>query len=152
MKLSEALVLRADTQRRIQRLRERLKLSAITQEGEQPPEDPQELLSELDRLLGQLQDLIARINHTNAASTLEPGVTLTNAIAGRDILRLRFSVLSDMADSASQIVDRYRPTELRKIPTIDVAALRRQLDAIAEQERELDTAIQAANWSTELEE
>ena len=40
MKLSEALVLRADIQKRIEQLRERLKTSALVQEGERPPEDP----------------------------------------------------------------------------------------------------------------
>lgn len=152
MKLSDALVLRADTQKRIQRLRERLTLSAVVQEGEKPPENPQELLSELDRLLEELQDLIRRINRTNASATLESGTTLTDALAQRDVLRLRFSVLQDVAKQASQLVDRFRPTELRNVPTIDVAGLRKQLDSVARQERELDMAIQAANWSTELQE
>jgi hypothetical protein len=40
MELSEALDLRADTQKRIMQLRERLRASALVQEGEAPPEDP----------------------------------------------------------------------------------------------------------------
>ncbi len=51
MKLAEALILRADAQKRIQQLRERLNRSAKTQEGELPPEDPQELLAELERVV-----------------------------------------------------------------------------------------------------
>src|SRR5579883_1432346 len=58
MKLNEALALRADTQKRVMQLRERLRTSALVQEGEAPPEDPRELLAELDRLLGQLTDLV----------------------------------------------------------------------------------------------
>jgi hypothetical protein len=65
MKLAEALVLRADTQKRIEQLRERLKISALIQEGDEPTENPQILLEELDRLFGQLETLISAINRTN---------------------------------------------------------------------------------------
>src|SRR5436309_580825 len=65
MKLSEALVLRADIQKRLQRLHQRVTLSVLVQEGEQPPEDPQELFAELNRLLAQFVDLVDRINRTN---------------------------------------------------------------------------------------
>jgi len=37
MKLAEALVLRADVQKRIAQMRERLRQSGLVQEGEQPP-------------------------------------------------------------------------------------------------------------------
>ena len=47
MKLAEALVLRADVQKRIRQMQSRLNQSALVQEGEQPPEDPQALLAEL---------------------------------------------------------------------------------------------------------
>jgi hypothetical protein len=83
MKLSEALALRADTQKRIMQLRERLRASALVQEGEAPPEDPQELLAELDRLLGQLRDLVGRINRSNLAARLPDGTSLTDALAAR---------------------------------------------------------------------
>jgi hypothetical protein len=36
------------------------------------------------------------------------------------------------------------------VPTVDVGAVRRQADAVARERRELDTAIQGVNWSTEL--
>jgi len=152
MRLSEALVVRADIQKRIQRLSQRLALSALVQEGEQPPENPQELLAELERLLEQLRDLIARINRTSARATVEAGETLTEALARRDTLNLRYNLLQNLAKAASQTTERYRHTEIRITPTIDVAALRRQLDALAQEHRELDIAIQATNWSTELAE
>ena len=49
MKLAEALANRADLQRRIEQMRGRLQKSALVQEGESPPEDPQELLEETER-------------------------------------------------------------------------------------------------------
>lgn len=62
MKLAEALVSRADMQKRLEQLRERLRLSALVQEGEQPPENPADLLAELERLIAELTALIPRIN------------------------------------------------------------------------------------------
>ena len=48
MKLAEALQERADLNRRIEQLRSRLLNNAMKQEGEEPSEDPKELLKELD--------------------------------------------------------------------------------------------------------
>src|SRR5260370_22784953 len=87
MKLAEALVVRADLQKRIEQLRARLRQSVLVQEGEQPPEDPSELLAEAARLVDELARLIFRINRANLATTLPNGVSLTEAIARRDALQ-----------------------------------------------------------------
>jgi hypothetical protein len=62
-------------------LRGRLKASALVQEGEQPPEDPASLLSEFDGLATQCERLVTQINHTNRATRLPDGATLTDALA-----------------------------------------------------------------------
>ena len=67
MKLADALVLRADVQKRIEQLRNRLRQSALMQVGETPPENPQELLAEAERPTTQLARLVARINRANLA-------------------------------------------------------------------------------------
>ncbi len=152
MKLAETLVLRADVQKRLAQLRERLRLSALVQEGEQPPEDPQELLGQLAQLLEQLEGLIIQINRTNMQTRLADGTILTDALARRDILTQRYSTLSTLADTASNRTDRYGRSEIRKLSTVDVAALRQQMDEVARERRELDTQIQATNWATELPE
>jgi hypothetical protein len=150
MKLAEALVLRADIQRRVEQLRERLRVSALVQEGDHPPEDPQTLLAELDDLLGQLAGLIVAINRTNLQATLADGTTITAGLALRDVLDLRLGALKALADTASQRIDRYGRSEIRRVPTVDVGVLRRDIDQIAQQRRRLDTDIQATNWTTEL--
>ena len=152
MKLAEALVLRADVQKRIEQMRERLRQSALVQEGEQPPEDPKELLAELDQLLNQLRELVASINRTNFQTMLSEEKSLTEALAQRDVLSLRYSIIKGLADTASTRIERYGRAELRKLSTVDVASLRRQLDEIARERRELDMAIQATNWTTDLSE
>jgi ABC-type siderophore export system fused ATPase/permease subunit len=150
MKLAEALVLRADLQRRVGQVRERLNMSALVQEGDQPPEQPQALLGELDEMLAQLNRLIVQINQTNVRTRIDDGETLTEALAQRDVLDLRLGVLKQVADTAAQRIDRYGRSEIKRVATVDVGALRRDIDQIARQRRELDTAIQATNWTTEL--
>jgi len=152
MKLAEALVLRADVQRRIEQLRANVKQSALVQEGEQPPEDPQALLSQLDGLFDQLTDLIIRINKTNMLTVMPGGGIMTEALAQRDVLSLRYRIISELANTAADRTDRYGRSEIRKIATVDVAVLREQATDLARQRRELDTAIQALNWATDLAE
>ncbi len=150
MKLAEALVLRADLQRRVAQLRDRLSKSVLIQEGDQPAEEPQMLLTVLGDILKELGDLITRINVTNLQTTLADGTTLTAALARRDVIALEQSVLQSAADTASNRFDRYSRSEIRRVATIDVAALRRNIDDLARQRRELDTLIQATNWTTDL--
>src|SRR5579862_4469312 len=147
MKLAEALTLRADIQKRISGLGDRIEESARVQEGEQPPENPQELLAQLDELFGQLASLIARINRTNLSVRLPNGVSLTDALAQRDTLALRFRTLDSIADEAAEKQSRYSRSEIKMVSTLNVSALRKQLDEIAQQRRELDTQIQATNWT-----
>lgn len=150
MRLAEALVTRADLKKRIEQLRERLKLSALVQEGEQPPEDPQELFAELKRILDQMTLLIQQINRTNLQASLPDGRTLTTALAERDGLSLYHHVLQTTVEAASPKVDRMGRAEIKKIPTVKIGDLRRQMDEVARQRRELDMLIQSVNWSVDL--
>src|SRR5689334_9914085 len=100
MKLAEALALRADASRRAEQLRSRIAGSARYQEGESPAEDAAALLTEVGEVLDQLESLIRRINRTNAVTTVEGG-TLTDALARRDVLRLRHRIVSAAADAAA---------------------------------------------------
>ncbi|HEY7127628.1 MAG TPA: DIP1984 family protein [Ktedonobacterales bacterium] len=150
MKLAEALVLRADIQKRVEQLRQRLTQSAMVQEGETPPEEPAALFAELARLLTQLPTLVTQINRTNLQTRLPEGKTLTQALAERDALDLRLSVLNTLAQVPSSRTNRYSRSEIRYVITVDMGDIRRQIDQLAQQRRELDTAIQATNWNTDL--
>jgi hypothetical protein len=103
MKLAEALILRADAQKRIENLRQRLIKNAKVQEGESPVEDPQALLLEHDELALQLREMIQRINRTNSSTMLEgePQMTVADAIALRDSLRLAFGTYSALCEAAT---------------------------------------------------
>ena len=150
MKLAEALANRADAQRRLEQMRGRLVSSAVVQENERPPEDPEELLAETERLLAELEGYVERINRTNLSATLEGGSTLTAALARRDVLGTRYGLLKSLVGAASDRVPRYGRAEIRTLPTVEVAPLRRRMDEVARERRELDTRIQETNWTTEL--
>jgi hypothetical protein len=152
MKLAEALALRADAARRAEQLRARIAASARYQEGEVPAEDAAALLIDVGEVLGELESLIRRINRTNAATLVEGGM-LTDALARRDVLRLRHSVVTSAADAAAGEGQRgYRQlrSELKMIPALPVAQLRGQADDLARQLREVDTLIQRMNWEVDL--
>ena len=80
MKLAEALQERADLNRDIEQLRNRLENNVLVQEGEKTAEEPEKLKQELDVAIGRLAYLISRINLTNSRVELD-GRTLTELIA-----------------------------------------------------------------------
>ncbi len=149
MKLAEALMQRADCQKRIAQLRQRLTRSAKVQEGEQPPENPQELLSEVDTAVAELTHLVQRINQTNASTALADG-SLSDALAQRDTLFTKRSVLENLIQAASITHDRYSRSEVRFVSTVDIGSLQRQLDDISRDYRLLDAQIQSLNWQIDL--
>ncbi len=55
-----------------------------------------------------------------------------------------------MVAAVSNRVLRYGRYEIRILPAVGVAPLRRRVNEVARKRRELDAAIQAANWTTEL--
>lgn len=153
MKLAEALAMRSDLQTRLEQLRSRIASSARYQEGDTPAEDAAALLREGVALTQQLETLISAINRTNGRVRLEDGRSISDALAGRDTLRLRHSLLSDAAEAATgQGGARQLRSELRQISALDVPAVRAQADDVARELRELDARIQQTNWSVDLAE
>ncbi len=150
MNLGEALTLRADIQRRIEQLRRRLSDVVVVDEGGEPLEDPQALLGEFRRLADELERLVVQINQTNLRTMVGEAGTLTDALARRDSLDLRVSVLRSVADAAAQREWRLLRSEVRLVPTVDVPALRMEIDELAQQRRTLNVLLQQANWTSEL--
>ena len=150
MKLAEALILRADYQKRIEQLRSRLVNAAKIQEGETPPENPQSLLTELETVINELTTLIQKINQTNSRTILADNLTISDALAKRDMLSLKRSVYNSLLESASYRQNRYSLTEIKSISTVNIAEIQEECDRMARDYRLLDTKIQEANWNTEL--
>jgi hypothetical protein len=150
MRLSEALILRADLQKRFSQIGQRLQQNARVQEGDRATEDPEVLLEEMERIAGELTGFIQRINRTNSQTNFEEGMTLSDALAERDVLKMRQSIYRDLVRAASFSVMRISRSEVKYISTVDVAEIQGRSDDLAKEIRELDTRIQEKNWSINL--
>ena len=149
MKLAEALNQRADLQKRIAQLKERLSNNVKVQEGDQPAENPEDLFSELSNSLKELETMIVRINKTNQ-ETRWNGKTLTEMITAKDVLSMHLSTLRSVLDAANVRSDRYSRNEIKFVRTIDVNLLQKRVDDLSRDLRELDSRLQQANWMTDL--
>ena len=151
MKLAEALVLRSDIAKRMEQVKARALRNAKVQDGDKPAEDPSALMEEHDRLAAELENLISRINRTNSATPFM-GATLTEALAKRDVLRLRQMAWRDVADRATVVQTIQTKSEVRFRSALDVRAAQKLADDLSRDLRNLDAKIQEANWLTQLSE
>lgn len=149
MKLAEALQERADLNRKIEQIKSRLVNNAIVQEGEEPAENPQELLDELNTCIDRLQNLIAAINLTNC-KTMVDECSLTELIAKKDCLSTKLCAYRELVSEASHIAHRAIRTEIKIISTVNVKDIQKSVDDLAKELRLLDNKIQQSNWTTEL--
>lgn len=154
MLLAEALRERADAQRQLATLRDRIADAARFTEGEEPAENATELLAEAEAVVDRLAELILLINRSNLEAALSDGRTLTAALAERDALRTRFGLFKAAADAAAGRRGFFRSgrQELRTFAALDVTDLQRRADDVARQIRELDLAIEQVNFATEIAE
>ena len=150
MKLAEALIARADYQKRIEQLKKRIGFNVKTQEGELPAEDPNAMLAELDGIMKELTVLIQRINKTNCSVQFDETRTLADVLTARDQLWDKRLILSKVAEEASIRNDRYSRSEIKVVSTVDVAAIQKQVDQLSKEFREMDTKIQGLNWTVDL--
>ena len=150
MKLANALSQRSELQTRIRQMEVRLNNNAQVQEGEQPAEDPMELLKELEEDYTRLEELISAINFTNNHTQVDNKATLTDLLARRDCLKGRLSALRNFLSNASALVHRHTASEIRIKSTVNVRQLQKQVDGLSRELRELEETIQEKNWTTEL--
>lgn len=150
MKLAEALVERADLNRKIKELRERILRNAKYQEGESPSEEPAELIKEFVDVSESFEKMVCRINNTNNSITLDNGMTMIEALSRRDVLKLKHSLYKDLATEATPKQDRYSKKEIKFISAVSVKETQEQADVIAKEYRGLDAIVQQVNWNAKL--
>jgi len=151
MKLADALMERADCHRRLEELKVRIIRNAKYQDGEKPSEDPKEILSEYEEVATKFEGLIVRINLTNNSTKLADGTPMVEALARRDILKIKYALYTSLASEATPKQDRYSKKEIKFISAVSVKDTQQQADQLAKQYRELDALIQQTNWSTEMQ-
>jgi hypothetical protein len=150
MKLAEALLERKSAKLKIENLQERLDENALVQEGDVPAETPETLLAELREAVRRFEAMIRQINAANNVAKLPNGVSLSEAIVRRDMLKLERQALERMAAAVSLRQHRYGRNEVKFVATVNQANLRQEIDRLSKEWRELDAQIQAANWLTDL--
>jgi len=125
----------------------------VIQTSRPSAEDAAVLLEELTSTLSELEWLMRAINRTNAQAILGNG-TVTDALAHRDVLRLRHSAVNAAADAASgreaRGYGRQLRSELVYVAAVPVTELRAIADDLAREIREVDTQIQRTNWEVDL--
>lgn len=150
MKLAEALIDRASCQKAIEQLQERLRNVALVQQGEEPAENPQELLADLQGAYDRLTSLVQRINRTNSQTEVEPGQTLTDLLAKRDVLKKRHLFLHDFATTSTPKKDRYQVGQVKYLASVSVPEIRKMADKVAAEFRSVEVKVQEINWQIEL--
>lgn len=150
MRLAEALVMRADCQRKVAQLKQRLGRVIKVQEGEEPSESPAGLLDELRRTLNELSVWVKKINKTNSFSAFDTSMSLAEALTERDRMMQHRNILNELLSEASIKQERYSRQEVKFHTTVEVAVLQKEVDDLSKQYRELDFKIQEKNWSTDL--
>ena len=149
MKLAEALQERADLNKRIAQLSSRLCMNATVQEGEQPAEDPTELIKELEICTSRLEELISKINIANCNTKID-GISLTELIAKKDILTIKINSYRDLLNNASRLSQRATRSEIKIFSAVNVKELQKLVDDLAKEFRLTDNKIQETNWKTEI--
>lgn len=150
MKLAEALMLRADYQNKVYELKGRIQNNVKVQEGEEVTENPEELIKALQETLTNLEELVIRINRTNAQIMADDKNSLADLIAKRDTLKKRRNIYNEIIQEASFKQSRMMRTEVKFINTVNVAQLQKDMDALAKAYREVDVKLQEKNWTTDL--
>ncbi|CAG9621518.1 DIP1984 family protein [Sutcliffiella rhizosphaerae] len=150
MKLAEALILRADYQKKIEQLKYRLLQNVRVQEGEAPNEEPEVLLEDLTSNLVDLKRLIQQINITNLHTKFTGEQSLADVLISRELIGQERKIYSELLERATERHDRYSRTEIKSVTTISVKDAQKHVDDLSQKYRLLDVKIQELNWRTDL--
>ena len=143
-------MLRADLQKDLGWCKEQLMRCARLQEGETSAEKPQELFERVDFDTQRLKTLMLAINEANLNYRLSDNRSLTDLLAERDVLRGKHGILSVAYNHATEREERYGRSEIRWVASFNVVELRKKLEEIARQIRELNIRIQKSDWEVEV--
>lgn len=150
MKLAEALLLRSDQQKKLASLKQRINANVLVQDGDEPSEDPNELIKQAFILTQESNQLIRQIHLTNAQAKLEDGKILLSLLSLRDSYAEQHKILINAIANTHREPDRYSSREIKWQKVIPVSNLQKQADDISAKLRDLNIKIQAANWQIDL--
>ena len=151
MKLAEALIERKRLKELISTLAERARNDILVEEGDKPAEDVASTLKRMEEAVEAAVELSCKINQANLENKLE-GKPLYWWIQKRDMLKMQHVLLKGVLEATSpreSFLGRSR-NEIKLVPTYSISNLRKKLDSIAKEIREIDAKIQAENWKIEI--
>jgi hypothetical protein len=150
MKLAEALIERAEIQKKNGQLVSRIEDNTKVQEGDLPSENPEELIAEYEENMTRFLELVQRINKTNGETSFDEKKSIADAIALRDCLGAKIKAYRGFYDSATIRLDRYSRTEVKAVRCIKVKELQERIGKLSKEYREIDTKLQNINWNVDL--
>lgn len=150
MKLAEALLLRADLQKKVASVSARVARNVVVQQGEVPHEDPELLLREGTSVIEELRTQVVGINTAHLTGKTADGRTLTAALAQRNALAQQHALRVAALAATSKEPDRYSTREITWVATVQVKDLQKRLEDLSRSIRETNLAIQAANGTIEV--
>ena len=127
----------------------RIRPVLIVLDDKKPQEDPVKLLAQLRKTNQNLESIIVKINKTNNETFIGDGVTVMEALAKRDSLKLLSEKLRTIRQGAQ--LNNSGPYG-RQMATVDIDALQIEIDQTGRAFREIDSKVQEINWLTELKE
>jgi hypothetical protein len=147
-----SLLLRSDQQKKkIISLKQRINANVLVQDGDQPSEDPNELLKQVFSLIQEFQKLSYAIHETNALTKLNDGrSSLLALLTLRDEFVEQHKTLTAAISNTSRESDRYSTREIKWHKVIPVSSLQKQADDISLKLRDLNVLIQSTNWKIDL--
>ena len=128
----------------------RINANVLVQDGDQPSEDPNELLKQVFSLIQEFQKLSYAIHKTNALTKLDDGRSLLALLTLRDEFVEQHKTLTEARSNTSRESDRYSTREIKWHKVIPVSSLQKQADDISLKLRDLNVLIQSNNWKIDL--
>lgn len=150
MKLAEALIERAEIQKKNEQLIKRIQDNVKVQEGDSPAENYEALVAEYEENMKRFLELVQRISNTNNKTAFDDKMNISDAIARRDYIGSRIGAYRGIYESATIKFDRYNRHEVKFVRCIDVAELQDKINTLSKEYRELDTKLQGINWTIDL--
>jgi len=149
MKLGEALLLKAELEKKSKDLLERVIRNARVEEGAEPAELPAELLNQFEGVEMELCTLNSRIRHANQ-TVMVNGSTIAHMLNQRRCLEKISQEYNSAAGESYKDFRRLKMTEIREETVLDVALLRKSASKFAKERRLLNLRIQNANWAVDI--
>lgn len=150
MKLAQAITETCRIEQEIEERKQRAEDSALTLDGYDPPEQPDNLLAVVVVLTGELEKLHRAINRTMLETYLPNGLSLADATVKLETYQMRREIIKDIIAAARPTPDEFADFSGALKTTIDVREWYHKDEELSELFWNLLMEIEQAIWNTDL--